>query len=66
MKFVVLILMFLIIGALFIISEKNLYMNKVENRGEFFKSYISWLNNLKENSKNIVGYVAKLEWLPKE
>jgi len=66
MKIVALILMFLIVGALFIISEKNLSLNNPENRTEFFKSYFSWLGNLGSNSKSVVGYVAKLEWLPKE
>jgi len=56
--------MFLIIGALFIISEKNLQMNNAENRGEFFKEYFSWFGSISDNSKSVVGYVTKLEWLP--
>jgi cell shape-determining protein MreC len=66
MKILFLILIFLVIGALFIISEKGFFLKNGEGIGDFFKSYSSWIGNLKENSKNVVGYISKLEWFPKE
>jgi len=64
MKVVSFLLIFLVIGALFIISENNLALKNQENRTKFLELYFIWLSKIFENSKNLVGYVVKLDWLP--
>jgi len=64
MKLLFLVIMFLLIGSFFIISENNLALKDEEARKEFGKLYSSWFNQIFENSKNLVGYVVKLDWLP--
>ena len=66
MKIVSFMLMFLLIGAFFIISENNLALKDEENREEFIELYTSWTNSIFENSKNLVGNVVKLDWLPEQ
>lgn len=65
MKITMLVIMFLLIGAFFIISQNNLYMFKQGNLTTFASLYTGWLTNLAENSVKTAGYVVKLEWLPK-
>lgn len=64
MKILMLITMFFIIGALFIISENSLNLNKIEKRGEFFTGYVSWLNSTFSNVQEVTGNVVRLNWLP--
>lgn len=66
MKIMLFILIFLLIGAFFIISENKLALIKQENRKEFGNLYYSWFWHLFDNSKNLVGYVIKLDWLPEK
>lgn len=65
MKILMIVIMFFVIGALFIISENNLYMGKAEDSGKFSKLYSAWLDNIFSNIKSVTGYVINLDWLPK-
>ena len=58
------VVMFLLFGAFFIISDSTLYLSKSEDVNTFFVSYGVWLGNLFSNSQTIVGYVTKAEWMP--
>ncbi|MBU1136110.1 MAG: hypothetical protein KJ559_01220 [Nanoarchaeota archaeon] len=64
MRLIILVLMFLMIGALFIVSENNLALKENKSRQELKTIYLSWFEQLFNNSKNLIGYVVKLEWLP--
>ena len=64
MKFYMIIIMFLLIGAFFIISENNLAMKNEDSRVEFGNLYLSWVNQIIDNSKVLTGYIVKLDWLP--
>jgi len=64
MKVLMFVIMFLLIGAFFIISNENIRLNSRENADLFFKSYIGWIDNLIGNGGVVVGYVVKMEWLP--
>jgi len=64
MKLIMFILLFLFIGAFFIISNENLKINSQENFDLFFEKYVKWTDNLFGNGRTVVGYVAKMEWLP--
>ena len=54
------------IGALFIVSENNLALKNPEARSDFGKFYTGWFSKLFDNSKSLVGYVVKLDWLPEK
>ena len=58
------VILFLFIGAFFIISNQNIKLNTNENIGLFLKEYGKWTDSLFSNGKTVVGYVAKMEWLP--
>ena len=64
MKIFLFILLFLFIGAFFIISNQEIRLNNSENIGLFLDEYGKWMDNLFGNGKVVVGYVAKMEWLP--
>jgi len=58
------IIMFLLIGGFFIISNENIALNNSENIGLFFKEYAAWIDDLLGNGRVVSGYVVKMEWLP--
>ena len=64
MKFFMFLIIFLLIGAFFIISSENIRLNNSENINLFFKEYASWIDGLFKNGKTIAGFVIKMEWLP--
>lgn len=64
MKLVILLLMFLVIGALLIISNSNLALYKDENISEFKGLYLDWLDNVYKNAQIITGNLVKMKWLP--
>jgi ABC-type multidrug transport system permease subunit len=64
MKLLMIIVMFFLIGAFFIISENNLAFIEKGNIDEFFSLYFSWLDTLGKNTGQVTGYVVNLEWLP--
>ena len=66
MKIISFLIMLLLIGAFFIISENHLALKDSENREKFLGMYLEWFNKIFENSKNLIGYVVKLDWLPEE
>ena len=66
MKIMMFIVMFLLIGAFFIIGENKLAIKTEGNFNKFTTAYSVWLGDLFGNVKNVSGYVVKLDWLPKE
>ena len=64
MKTLLFIILFLFVGAFFIISNENIALNSPENIDLFFSEYGGWIDGLFANGKTVVGYVAKMEWLP--
>ncbi|MBI2630553.1 hypothetical protein HYW76_05630 [Candidatus Pacearchaeota archaeon] len=65
MKIIMLLIMFLLIGALFIIYQNNLPLIYSENREKLVGLYFSWIGDLFDNSVSIIGNVVKMNWLPK-
>jgi hypothetical protein len=57
--------MFLIIGALFVISNNNLAMHKEENLEKFSELYIQWVDQIYINFQTLTGEAVRLDWLPK-
>lgn len=64
MKVMIFILMFFIIGALFIITNNSLAMHKQENIERFSELYIEWINQIYANIQAITGQVMGFDWLP--
>lgn len=64
MKTIMIILIFLLIGAFFIIAQENLNLTENDSRAQFVKEYVSWFGDLFNNSKQVTSYVIKMDWLP--
>jgi len=64
MKLILFILMFLIIGALLILSNNNLPLYKDENIAKFKVLYIEWLDNVYKNTWTITGNTINMKWMP--
>lgn len=64
MKITIVVLKLLFLGALFIISNNNLYMNNADDRGIFINLYSSWIEVLTKQGIEVTAYVIKFEWLP--
>ncbi len=66
MKISILIVMFFLIGAFFIISNNNLKFTKAADRQQISNLYKAWLGSVAENTIGSVGYVTKMDWLPEK
>jgi len=66
MKTVIIVFMFFLIGAFFIISENNLALKQADNIDKFLGLYSTWLSHIFDNAKGISTYVIKMNWLPNE
>ncbi len=64
-KLIVIIIILLVIGAYFIKSYNDLDLKKPDDLQSFAKIYFGWVYNLGYNIKDVSGYVAKKNWLPK-
>jgi len=64
MKIALFLVVFLLIGAFFIVSNNNLYIGDSEQRAQFFESYYNWFVKMFSNGKSTTGYVVNLDWLP--
>jgi len=64
MKVVIAVALFLILGALFIISENNLSLIQGENVSIFYELSVSWINNLYHNVLTLTGNVVEMKWVP--
>ncbi len=64
MKLFIFLIMFLFIGAFFIISQNNLALGNEGAFKSFVSLYENWLDRVYQNTLGISAYVAKLEWMP--
>ena len=64
MKIIMFFIILLMIGALFIVSNKNLALKNSENIPLFMSYYSSWIRQLFSNGVGATGFVVKMEWLP--
>jgi hypothetical protein len=66
MKTLMLVILFLLIGAFFIVSNKCIKLDSKENFNYLLTEYGKWLDQLAKNSKSVTGYLTKMEWLPEK
>lgn len=64
MKTIMIIIMFFLVGAFFIVSENNLALNDQAKFNQFVGLYSSWLSQIFGNIGGVSGYVVKMDWLP--
>ena len=65
MRVIILFIIFLVIGALIIISNNNLALYKNENTVKFKDLYLEWINQILLNIQKVTGEVIRLDWSPK-
>ncbi len=64
MKIVLFIVIFLLIGAFFIISNNNLHLGNSEQFDSFMSQYYGWFMQLGKNAGSVTAYVINVNWLP--
>jgi hypothetical protein len=64
MKISIIVVKFLLLGALFIISNQELYLTNPQDLETFYDLFGSWIFNLANHFFQISGYVINSEWLP--
>ena len=65
MKIQIVIIKFIVLGALFIISNQNLHLAVASERAIFFDAYSSWFTNIVDQLVQVTGYVVRFDWLPR-
>ena len=64
MRIILIVFFILALGALFIISENNLYLSNISALERFTEIYTNWLDGVFSNIKNTTGYAINLNWSP--
>jgi len=64
MRIFMLVLMVLLLGAFFIISNENLSLGEPYESAEFQIKYYEWVGKIWGNVKSLTGGVVKSSWLP--
>ena len=64
MRLIAFLAIFLLIGAFFIVSEKNLNITKSEDLASLKTEYGDWIVHTLKGSAKFVGQVVKMDWLP--
>ena len=65
MKILMILVMFVVIGGLFIVNQHNLNLGNKEDVAVFVSLYVTWADSLFNNLRTLTGHVVNLEWLPK-
>lgn len=64
MKVWIILVLFLLLGAFFIISNENLHLSEKDEAMQFGRNYYSWFGDLFSSAKGVAGYAVKSEWFP--
>lgn len=64
MKTYLFILKFLLLGALFLVSNNQLHLSDAQDRGVFYDLYVEWITRLISQGVDLTGYVVGSDWLP--
>ncbi len=64
MKLLAFVLVFLLFGAFYIISNENLALSKKQDALQFGRMYYNWLGELISNAQGITGFLVHADWLP--
>lgn len=64
MKFLIILFMFFILGALFVISNDQINFSGNSEEKVFFDLYLDWVDGIFGNAKSVTGYAINMDWLP--
>lgn len=64
MKYIAFVIVLLLFGAFFIVSNENLALKNPDNRLIFARHYYGWFVSILGNVKSITGDVIHSQWLP--
>lgn len=64
MKFILIIVIFILLNGFFIISNQNLHIYKTTDMNKFTSSYKNWIIKIANNTKQITSNVIKQDWKP--
>ena len=64
MKLWIILVKFIFIGALFIVSNNNLYLSNVNDRAQFYNDFNLWIDGIYLHASQITGYIVDSGWLP--
>jgi len=64
MRILLVVLIFFVLGALFIISNNGLTLYNDEDFSDFSELYVLWLDSTYSNVQKVTGNAVKLDWLP--
>jgi len=66
MKVILIIMVFLLMNAFFIISNNSLSLKEEGNIGKLYDLYTSWLGKVVDNLAKITGEIVRLDWVAQE
>ncbi|HLC31155.1 MAG TPA: hypothetical protein VJK51_00665 [Candidatus Nanoarchaeia archaeon] len=66
MRLLFFLMLFLLIGAFFIISNNNFKLSIKEDLNQFYSLYLNWFASLADNAKTFTGYITQSHWLPQK
>jgi hypothetical protein len=66
MRIWMLVIIFLLLGAFFIVSNHGLHLSDAGEVKKFFGEYYSWAGGLLGNVRSLAGYIIEAKWLPSE
>lgn len=66
MRWLMFVLKFLLIGALFIVSNNNLALIDSDDRQAFYDESGKWLKDVTVNFGELTAFVVKVKWLPRD
>ena len=64
MRVLMVLVMFLLFGLFFIVSNQGLKLGVEEDRVALGRAYYSWAENLFDGGVEVTGYVVNSEWIP--
>ena len=58
------LVLFLLFGVFFVVSEQGIGLDSVEGREAFLDTFGQWMDQVFGNVKGISGFVVEVDWLP--
>tara|TARA_Y100000310_G_scaffold345693_1_gene468386 strand:+ start:31082 stop:31285 length:204 start_codon:yes stop_codon:yes gene_type:complete len=66
MKFIVILLVFILLNGFLIVSNNELYLKNGDAWGELGELYVDWLKKVAGNGAEITGEAVKMNWISEE
>jgi len=64
MRVLVFVLVFLLLGAFYIVTSHNLSLKNPASFETILVKYLEWFPKIAENIVSITGHAIKLKWMP--